>query len=87
MTNTTTKLQGAFIQSREGTLIQVTDFKKALQQTKDAVRWHDERQRIVYDYLHPDNRNVCYFPDAHKDWQHNLIELEKLALSNPRIAD
>ncbi|MDP2692746.1 MAG: hypothetical protein Q8O88_03860 [bacterium] len=92
MTNTKTKhptpqLYGAFIQSIEGTLIQVTDYKKALQQAKDAVAWHEERKRIVCDYLHPDNRNVCYFPDAHKEWEHNLFQLEKLALSNPHIAD
>lgn len=80
------KLEGAFIQSIDGCLIQVTDYKKALQNAKDAVGWHEERKKIVEDYMNPDCRNVLYFPDAHKEWSHNLWQLEKLAIQNPHIA-
>jgi hypothetical protein len=76
---------GTFILSRQGKEIEVTDLNAALQEAKEAVRWHDNRKKLKSGPGYQDYDNVLYFPEAHKDWEHTLLELEKIKMKTDKI--
>jgi hypothetical protein len=66
-------LEGTYISNRQGEEVKVTDFEEALKQAKEAVTWN---QRRIID--HKTNKEVIPFPEALADWEHILLELQKL---------
>ena len=70
----------ATISDIDGTTIEVTDFKAALEQARAAIKFHEEAKE-----LNLKNSNIYYFADAHRRWNHCLNELERLAVSNPKL--
>jgi len=71
-----------FIKNIRGELVEITNFKLALKEARDAVRWHRIRKEIKYDYMHPDKDNIIYFPEAHKSWEYILNKLKNLNISD-----
>jgi hypothetical protein len=68
-------MEGVFISDRDGKAIEVTDFEAALAQAKGAITFHETKLK-----LHETNPDEIIFPEAYKDWQHILRELEKLGM-------
>ena len=69
------KLEGAYINGYNGELIQITNIEQALIEAKGAVHFHDVKMN-----RHKTDPEEIIFPEAQKEWKHNLLELEKLEL-------
>ena len=68
-----------FITRRDGTRAEVTDLDAAISQAKGAIQFHESKEAH-----RKETGEGIIFPDAHKDWKHDLNELEQLkeALDN-----
>lgn len=68
-----------FITQRNGNKVEVTDLDAAISQAKGAVRFHESKEA----HRKETGEGIIY-PESHKDWKHDLGELEKLkeALTN-----
>lgn len=70
-------MKGTFIISDiEGKEVEVTDLEAAIKEAKQAVDWHDACKKDK-----ETNPESLYFPKAHDDWNHKLLELEKLQIN------
>lgn len=75
-------MTGTFILNRQGEQVEVTDLKAAIQQAKDAIKFLKAKERAKRT-----NSDEITCPEALEDWKHDLLELEKIALKNPKFIE
>ena len=68
-------LKGTYINGFNGELIKITDIDDALHQAKSAVSFHERKVKT-----YKEDSEVLIYPEAQKEWIHNLLELEKLKM-------
>ena len=71
---------GIFISDINGKEVEVTDPKAALAQCREAVLWH-EQTKAEWEK----DSTVLYFKDAHANWQHKLLQMEKMTVKSPNL--
>lgn len=59
----------------KGEIVEVEDLDLAIKQAKEAISFHDDRQRRKQR-----GEDVLIFPEASLEWNHDLLELEKLKM-------
>ena len=69
------ELKGVYINGYNGELIQITNIDEALRQARGAVSFHDNKMKNK-----KINPETIIYPEAQKEWVHNLLELEKLEM-------